>query len=558
MSGQGKFRRAFAPSVVTLAVVLSACSADTTDQRGGGADTGDPTAGGVLTIGLYQEPDNLNPYLAVQTASRLVRELTIEGLVDAGPGDEYVPGLVEEVPTLENGGISEDGKTITYRLREGLTWSDEHPLTSADVKFTWQTIMEPGNAVNSRTGYELIDSIETPDDRTVVVTFSELYAPALSLFSINAGILPAHVLEGQSLADADYNRTPEGTGPFVVSEWKSGDSIILDRNPNYREAGRPYLDQVVFRLVPSREVGIARLRAGEVDVLWDLIETQIPEFEQMEGVTLQSTPTTNVEYLGLNTDNPILSDVRVRQAIAAAIDRQPIVEDLLYGKTEVATSPIGMGWAAPEGLEVPAYDPEVSARLLEEAGWSDEDGDGVREKDGQRLELRITTPTGSQTRDLTQQLLQQQLAEVGIELTIANAPAANIFGNWAENGLLKRGDFDIVEDTWGADFDPADFLATLFTSDQIPTEDNGGEGWNFFRLSDPELDRAIAAGSSTIDQEERAAAYRVAVERIAESAVYIPLYRRAELNAFSSAVQGYEVNSWDEFTWNAKDWWLNR
>jgi len=538
------------------ALVLTACSGE--NPQAGGDPTGEPKTGGVLTLGLYQEPDNLNPYLAVQTASRLVRELTIEGLVDAGPGDEYVPALAAEVPSEENGGISADGRTITYQLREGLEWSDGHPLTSADVKFTWDTIMAPGNAVNSRTGYELIDSIETPDDTTVVVQFSELYAPALSLFSIAAGILPQHVLEGQSLADAEYNRAPEGTGPFVVSEWTSGDSIVLDRNPNYREDGRPYLDQIVVRLIPSREVGIARLRAGEVDVLWDLIETQIPEFEQLPDVTLQSTPTTNVEYLGLNTDNPILADVNVRQAIAAAVDRSPIVDDLLYGKTEAATSPIGMGWAAPEDLQLPEYDPAAAQALLEDAGWTDGDGDGIREKGGQPLELRITTPTGSQTRELTQQLLQEQLGAVGIRLTIENAPAASIFGNWEENGLLKRGEFDIVEDTWGADFDPADFLATLFTSDQIPTAANGGEGWNFFRLDDPQLDAAIAAGSATLNQEERAAAYRTAVERIAESSVYIPLYRRAELDAFSAAVQGYEINSWDEFTWNAKDWWLNR
>lgn len=541
------------------AITLAACSGGDTDGPGAGAaGSGEPRSGGVLTIGLYQEPDNLNPFLAVQTASRLVRELAIEGLVDAGPGDEYVPALAEEVPSQENGGISEDGRTITYQLRDGLEWSDGHPLTSADVKFTWETVMAPGNAVNSRTGYDQIESIETPDDTTAVVQFSEPYAPALSLFSITAGILPQHALEGESLADAEYNRAPEGTGPFVVSEWKSGDSIVLDRNENYREDGRPYLDQIVFSLIPSREVGIARLRAGEVDVLWDLIETQIPEFRELPDVTLQSTPTTNVEYLGLNTENPILSDVDVRRAIATAIDRTPIVEDLLYGETEVATSPIGMGWAAPEDLELPEYDPEAAAQLLEDAGWTDEDGDGTREKDGQPLELRITTPTGSQTRELTQQLLQEQLGEVGIELTIENAPAANIFGNWEENGLLKRGDFDIVEDTWGADFDPADFLSTLFSSDQIPTEANGGEGWNFFRLSDPELDAAIEAGAGTLDQEERAAAYRTAVERIAESSVYIPLYRRAELNAFSAAVQGYDVNSWDEFTWNAKDWWLDR
>lgn len=544
-------------SSIVTALLTAACSTNPgTGASSSGSAGGTPKRGGVLTVGLYQEPDNLNPYLAVQTASRLVRELTIEGLVDAGPGDSYVPGLVSEVPTTQNGGISADGKTITYKLKPGLTWSDGHELTSADVKFTWEAIMAPGNAVNSKTGYDQIASIQTPDSTTAVVTFKQLYAPAMSLFSIAAGILPAHALAGQKLADAPYNRKPEGTGPFVVTEWKSGDSIVLDRNPKFRQKDRPYLDRIVFRLVPSREVGIARLRAGEVDVLWDLIETQIPEFEKMPNITLQSTPTTNVEYLGFNTDNPILADLKVRQAIAAAIDRQPIVKDLLYGKTEVATSPIGMGWAAPKDVQLPAYDPNRAKTLLDEAGWKDTNGNGIRDKNGQEMSLRITTPSGSQTRDLTEQLLQQQLKNVGIKLTIANAPAASIFGGWTENGLLKRGKFDIVMDTWGADFDPNDFLSTLFASDQIPTAANSGEGFNFFRLNDPQLDRAIVAGRSTIDQAERAKAYRTVVERISAAAVYVPLYRRAELDAFANYVKGYSVNSWDEFTWNAQEWWL--
>lgn len=541
--------------LTVTALAAAACSGNT-NQQDAANSAGTPKRGGVLTVGLYQEPDNLNPYLAVQTASRLVRELTIEGLVDAGPGDSYVPGLASEVPTQANGGISADGKTITYKLRPGLTWSDGHELTSADVKFTWDAIMAPGNAVNSKTGYDQISSIETPDKTTAVVKFKQLYAPALSLFSIAAGILPAHALQGQKLGDAPYNRKPEGTGPFQVTQWKSGDSIVLDRNPNYRVKDRPYLDQIVFRLVPSREVGIARQRAGEVDVLWDLIETQIPEFKKIQNVTLQSTPTTNVEYLGLNTGNPILADPLVRQAIAAAIDRQPIVKDLLYGETEVATSPIGMGWAAPKDVQLPAYDPNKAKSLLEQAGWTDSNGDGIRENAGNQLSLRITTPSGSQTRDLTEQLLQQQLKAVGIKLTIANAPAANIFGSYAENGLLKRGKFDILEDTWGADFDPNDFLSTLFASDQIPTPQNGGEGFNFFRLNDPQLDQAIVQGRSTIDQTKRAAAYRTVVERIAAASVYIPLYRRAELDSFANYVKGNKVNSWDEFTWNAQDWWL--
>lgn len=556
-----------------MAVVLAGCGGEGTSSAppSGAGEASQPpatgAAGGTLTVGLFQEPDNLNPYLAVQTASRLVRELTLEGLVAADPEGNYIPELAAEVPTVDNGGISEDGLTITYTLKEGITWSDGDPFTSADVKFTWEAIMDEGNAVNSQTGYELIESVETPDDTTVVITFSELYAPALSLFSIADTVLPAHVLDGEVMGNSDFSRTPEGTGPFVVSEWNSGDSIILDRNPNFREEGQPMMDQIVFKIIPDQQAGVAQLQSGDIDVLWNLDESVVAAVEGMEGIELQVTPSSNVEYLGLNLSargtadpsqpHPILGDEAVRQALSLAIDRTPIIEELLGGRTEAATSPIGLGWAAPEGLELPPTDPDEATQLLEEAGWTDEDGDGIREKDGTRLSLEITTPAGQAIREQTEQVLQEQFAAIGVELTINNVPAATLFGNWDENGMLKRGDFDIVMDTWGADLDPAAFLSTLFKSDQIPTEDNAGEGWNFFRLQDSELDAAIEAGSASLDQEERKDAYRVAAERIIDNLVYIPLYKRALINAFSSNVQGEEGNPWDEFTWNAEEWSLS-
>ena len=205
--------RRFAILLALLALVVAACGGTTETTEGPGttadqgtaateapADDGDDAAaaddGGQVVVGLFQEPDNLNPMFAVQTASRIVRDMTLEGLLDADPDGNYVPVLVKEVPTVENGGISADGLTITYNLLEGVTWSDGDPLTSRDVQFTWEAILDPGNAVTSTAGYEKIVSVETPDDLTAVVTFSELFASALSLFSIPDAILPAHVLEG--------------------------------------------------------------------------------------------------------------------------------------------------------------------------------------------------------------------------------------------------------------------------------------------------------------------------------------------------------------------------
>ncbi|GMR02452.1 MAG: peptide ABC transporter substrate-binding protein [Acidimicrobiia bacterium] len=568
--------------LVVLALVAAACASGTGGDdtqttttaapSGGGGDsttTAPPTttvpptaedAGGILTIGLFQEPDNLNPYLAVQTASQLVRELVLEGLVDADPEGNYIPQLAE-VPSAADGTISEDGLTVTYKLRDGITWSDGDPFTSRDVQFTWEAIMNDANAVNSQNGYDKITSVTTPDPQTAVVTYSELFAPALSLFSIPEAILPAHVLEGQAFGEADFNRTPEGTGPYVVTEWNSGQSIILDKNPNYRVPDRPLIDRVIFKILPDQNAGIAQMRTGDIDVFWNLDSGVIDQFQNIENATIQVTPSSNIEYLGLNLSsgsdpaNPhfAFSDARVRTALAKAIDRTPIINDLLFGLSEAATSPIGLGWAAPEGLTNPAYDPEGAKALLEEAGWVDS-GDGIREKDGQRLTLEISTPAGQQVRELTEQVLQEQFKAVGIELVINNVPAATLFGNWAENGKLKRGDFDIVMDTWGADLDPDAFLSTLFRSDQIPNEANDGAGWNFFRLVDPTLDAAIDTGRSTLDIPTRKAAYRTVVERVLDAGVYLPLYKRSELDAFSLGVTGQLPNPWDDFTWNIEDW----
>jgi len=570
--------------LVVLALTAAACASGsggddagaepaptTTAAESGGGDTTAPTettappaeeAGSILTVGLFQEPDNLNPFLAVQTASRIVRDLVIEGLVGADPDGNYVSELAE-VPSVADGTISEDGLTVTYNLLPGLTWSDGDPFTSRDVQFTWETVMDPANAVTTTTGYELIESIEIPDDTTVIVTYNELYSPALSLFSIPEAILPAHVLEGQSLADSDFNRTPEGTGPYMVTEWSSGQSIILDANPNYRVPDRPLIDRIVFKIIPDQNAGIAQMRTGDIDAFWNIDTAVIDQFTDMEGVTVQVTPSSNVEYLGLNLSagsDPAdphfaFSDPNVRQALAMAIDRTPIIEDLLGGLSEAATSPIGLGWASPEGLSNPEYDPAGAIALLEESGWVDS-GDGIREKGGERLTLEISTPSGQQVRELTEQVLQEQFKAVGIELMINNVPAATLFGNWGENGKLQRGDFDIVMDTWGPDLDPAGFLQILFRSSSIP-EDPGGQGWNFFRLKNDTLDAAIDAGASTLDIEVRKAEYRTVVEEILAAGVYIPLYKRSKLDAFSAAVSGYAPNPWGEFTWNAADWTID-
>lgn len=517
-----------------------------------------PQLGKPISIAMYQEPESLNPYLSVQTVVNVLATAVFESLLDIGPDGSFIPSLATEVPSVANGGLSADGLTVTYKLRDGVKWADGKPFTSADVKFTWQAIMDNSNAVTSRAGYEDIDSIETPDNLTAVVKFKKLYAPALTLFRY---VLPAQGFGGgTAMTGSDFNRKPFGTGPFMVREWTSGESIVLDYNPNARVM--PKVSGLVFRITPSREESVLLLKSGEVEAVWDLIESSIPDFAGSTDFTLWTTPSSNVEYLGLNLaqrgdpadpaiPHPILGDIRVRQAISLGIDRNVLVNDLMYGKSTVATSAIGLGWAADPSIAIAPYDPEKAKSLLDEAGWV-AGADGIRTKNGKRLSLEIMTTSGNKLRELAEQVIQQQLATIGIELKINNVPSSTLFGNWASGGPLQRGNFDIAMDTWGPDIDPDAFVSILFQSSSIPTA--AGGGWNYFRINNPEIDKAIEAGRSTLDVTARKQAYSNVARLVNETYAYIPLYNRLIINAFTNDVTGWTPNPWRDFTWDAAAW----
>lgn len=530
----------------SLVVVLAAVSAV--------AFAAQPQPGGTATVALWQEPENLNPYLAIQTVSRILRKQTLEGLFDVDPDGNFVPVLAAEVPTTQNGGVSEDGKTVTVVLQEGLTWQDGHPVTSEDVVFTWQVVMDDANPVSSRAGYELIEAIETPDDLTAVIRFRDTYAPYLALFSIDQSLLPSHYFDGDTdISRSAFNRMPEGTGPWMVTEWESGTFMSFSRNPNYRDGDRPYLERIIYRFVPSREVATLQLRSGEVDAMWNLIESQLPELENVPGVNLLVTDSTQLEFFGLNTQSELLTDVRVREAIGRAIDKQVLVDRLLFGRASVAQAPITLGWARDETIQADGYDPERANQLLDEAGWTERNQDGIRVKDGRPLQVRVMTTTGDRLRALAEQVAQEQLRVVGIDLTINNVPANVMF---AVDGPLKVGDFDIGMDTWGPDLDPGAWLELLFHSNSIPTAENPNAGWNFIRLDSSAVDEGIDSGNSTLDLEARKDAYARAQRGILDSKAYIPLYTRFRLDAFTDRVQGFAGNPWDEFGWDTTDWYL--
>lgn len=387
------------------------------------APTTDPSeavAGGTIVIGTPQEPAVLNPLLASSSIEDAISALAIEGLVEVNAEGEFAPVLAEELPLVSEGGLG-----VTYTLKQDVQFANGDPFTCADVQFTFESIMSDLSSA-STTGYQDIDSVECTDEHTVVVHFAQLYAPYLRLFSY---ILPQAAGDPAQLDTWDYNRNPIGTGPWAVEEWRAGDQISFVPNPYYREEGKPYLDGLFVKILPSREVGMQLLGTGEVDVLWDLTEADFPTLATLEtqGVAYAGAVTGENELLLLNlgdptvdapTDpaanpHPILSDARVRQAIEFGIDKQAIVEALLYSNVRVGSSVLPSGpFACPQDPR--SYDPEAAQALLEEAGWTT-GADGIRERDGQRLSLKIQTTSGNKLREDTQQVLVEMMRQIGIE-----------------------------------------------------------------------------------------------------------------------------------------------
>ena len=526
---------------------------------------GNAKPGGTLKMALWQEPTHLNKHMNSQTVGTLVARQIFSHLIDLDETGNYAPMLAMEVPTTQNGGVSADGKTVTYKLRRDVKWHDGTPFTAKDVVFTWQARMDPNNPVNSRAGYKDIDAVEAKDDYTAIVRFKQLYAPYLDLFG---WILPAHVFGGKTAMDkADFNRKPIGTGPFKFVEWVSGDHLTVAKNPDYFRKGAPLLDQVIFRFTPSREVAVAQLKTGEVDVVWNLIESNIPDFENDKDVELWANSGARIERLVLNlsapsgaqqgdpnSKHPILGDPKVREAIELAINKKELVDKLLYGKAKIGTAPVVLGWAAPKIAES-EFNLDKAKKLLDEAGWKP-GPDGIRAKDGVKAVMKFSTTSGDKLRELTQQVMQERLQTVGISLDIQNMPSAVLLGTWGDNSPRSRGNFDVNMWTTNADADPHSHLFSYYHSSQIPTEANKGEGQNYARLKDSEVDRALDEGGATADQTRRKAAYERAIKGIVSSRAHIFLYNRLDVEGARKYVKGHKYHPWDTVAWDLENWWL--
>ena len=535
---------------------------------------GSPTAaavtrGGTAIVAIWQEPATLAAHYANQTATDIVNNGVIEGLAETTTAGDYVPNLAKSVPTIANGGakVSADGKKldVTWELKPGIKWSDGTALTSADIKYTWEIWMKDPKT-NNRAGFNEIESIDTPNDLTAVVHYKSVYAPyPLNFFSL----MPKHLLEKEAdISKTDYVRKPLGTGPFKVTDVKAADSITLEKNTNYRGAPeKPYLDKIIFKSVPTKQVALAQLQAGEVHAMWNLTEDQTPDVEKMTALSLQVVPGPTVERIELNTAqnkenpdpnslHPVLGDIEMRKALLYATPKQQVIDKLLFGKAKAGSSPVSQGWAAYKEPQE-GYDIAKANATLDKAGWT-KGSDGIRTKGGVRASLTYSTTTGDQLRERVQQVLIDEWKSVGVEVKIQNQPSAVLLqGSCSGKDPRKLGTFDMVMYASTPSIDPHSTVATRYHSKQIPTAADCS-GQNYTRFKNPEADKAIEEAGATLDIDKRKAAYQKAIKLLNDAYVIIWMYDRANIDARVTALQGWQANTWQRFTWNVEDWWLKK
>ncbi|MDT8900731.1 peptide ABC transporter substrate-binding protein [Anaeroselena agilis] len=505
--------------------------------------------GGQLIYGSLLEPNTLNPLLSDLVATAEVGSLIFSGLVQVNDKGEWQADLASEVPTLRNGGVSPDGLTVTYRLRPGVTWHDGAPFTSADVKFTWETIMNRRVNVVSRDGYDMISAVDTPDANTVVVRFRQYYAPYLTLFTT---ILPRHLLaNAEDIGKASFNRGPVGTGPFRFKEWRLAEAIVLEANPAYFK-GRPNLDSIVYKIIPDSNIMLTQLKAGEVDIVSNVGIANLEQVKAVGGVRAVMTPNMIWEHLDFNLDNALFKDARVRRAVALALDRQAIVNSVVKGAASVAVgdqSPLS--WAYNPVLKPPARDVGAARELLEQAGFKP-GTDGVYVRDGQRLAFNLVTTTGNKTREAVAREVAQQLKEAGVEATVRLVDAPVFFGD-----VLRSRRFEAAMFAWVAGLDPDN--ASLWHSRNIPSAGNRYQGQNYAGWRNPEVDGLIEQGARLVDVEARRQAYLRIQELIAQEAPVIPLYFRSNVDAVRDTVVNYKPNPTQAGNlWNAREWGLTK
>jgi len=546
-------------------------------------------AGGTLRLLFWQAPLTVNPHLSAGTKDLSASRIVYEPLASADANGELVPFLAAEIPSLENGGIAEDGRSVTWKLKQGVKWADGEPFTANDVQFTYEFITNADVESTSVPNYTMVESVEVVDDFTVKVNFKDTN-PAWDVpFTGPQGqILPKHLFEkynGSNVQDAPANLQAIGTGPYSVSEFKTEDMLIIgddtvntikiiyEPNPYYREEGKPYFSRV--ELIGGGVDAVLATQAvknGDVDYAWNATvdDATLADMESTGEALVVGAPTAFSERIMLNfTDpnqataegersslsfpHPFLTDFNVRKAIAHAVDYEAIGR--LYGRSGTVNHNLVVAPPVYTSTKVPyEFDLEEAAMLLDKAGWIDSNGDGIREKDGVELRLTFQTSINPQ-RQKTQKIVKDALESIGFAVELKQVDSSIYLGPVEGNTNTRRHFYaDLEEFAYSNKTpDPGAYLQA-WTCDEAAQMSNNWSKPNWSRYCNPEFDALYRQSVTEMDPTKRQQALIQLNELLTADAAVIPMIQVSQPAGIRTTLKGVELTPWDLDTWNIADW----
>lgn len=557
--------------VAGAALAASGALADGHSKRG---------ADGNLNIIYWQAVSILNPFLSGGTKDVEASSLIIEPLARYDENGNMVPWLVEEIPTVANGGVSEDLLSITWKIKSGIKWSDGSDFTADDVVFTAAYCMDPEGGCQQLTKFSDVENVEAVDPLTVKVTFSKPkpfpYGPFVG--GENPIIQKAqfeNCMGAKAPECTEQNFGPNGTGPFRVTSFKANDVVTMEANPHYRDANKPAFATLTFKGGGDAQAAARSvLQTGEFDYAWNLqIDPTI--LKDMAGAgkgTVVSAFGTGVERMMVNLTNPdpalgekrstveggphpFLTDAAVRRALSIAIDRNLLAE-VGYGEAGKATCnvlPAPAIYASTANDECLVQDIAKANAILDEAGWA-KGSDGIRAKDGVRLSILYQTSTNAVRQD-TQALVKQWWSEIGVETELKNIDAAVFFGgdqSSPDTFQKHYSDIEMYTNLFNGT-DPEAYMNS-WTCDEIPSPQNNWLGSNMPRYCNPVYDALAAGLSQEADINRRAAIAKAMNDMLMQEGAMIPLVHRGRVSAHANTLTGVKLNTWDSELWNAADW----
>jgi len=546
--------------VALLMLILSACGASGTPT--GSTTSSAPVKGGTFTDDLYEDVDSLIPNGVSETYAVLVDQAIWAPLFYGDSKGNVHPGLASEIPTQANGDVSADLKTWTIKLRPNLVWSDGQPITADDVNFTWKLWDNAKFGAYSTAGYNDIKSADVSADKlSITFHLSAAYEPFVALWA-DGGLapLPAHHFASMSpdsiLKSPDNLKPSVVSGPFTVSESVVHDHFTLVRNPKYYLAsqGYPYLDKIVFRFVTDSNTILKDLQAGSIDASWFLDVQKTPAYQALTNYTLTRTATSaGFEAIWVNLKNPILQDVTIRKALAMAIDHNALIQTARRGAaTPLCTDhPSGIVPGFQADAACPKFDPAAANTLLDQAGWV-KGADGVRAKNGQRLEFQYSTTANNAWRAADELILQQNFKAIGVKINIQNYPAGTFFGNILPQGDPNKYQLAEFEQTYTYDGDDS----TSIACNQIPTAANNYGGGNFAFYCNHALEPLFQKELGTTDTAQRQAAFNQLHAIYLTDFPFITEYGPVDEAIYKNVVHNYTPGPMGaQETVNVWSWW---